>query len=1304
MKTIRVFLIMMLLGTFGLIPPPAWPEEQAPAEVTDGLARVARWNKAGDFKQALAAVKALRQRYPDNKQVLFDCLATMAWAGHYQEAADLAAHLAGLSPPDYVLAAAAQSLRHSGRPEEAEAFYLEGERRFPGRTDFVLGLALTLTDENRFNEARYVLLHLKSRAPSGLLEAQIAEAESYLINREKRARAASLETSREEAAELARQGQYEEALNRLSRLKAENPDNEAISFDYLTILSWAGWHPEAVALSENLNPDRYPPYVIEAAARSYRETGQYAKAEELFSLGLAKNPDEPGLLAGLELTRRRQGGLDETEAGQRRQTAADAPRAEVLNKPSAATAGEQRYLRANREKAVALAQAGDYRQALASLEALREERPDDQALLADYLTVLNWAGRHARAAGLADQLALEEAPEYAVAAAASSLRKSGRLLKAQTWCEEALKRFPDNLDLNLNYALTLGERGRLSPALAHLDTYSRQHPETGRSQLNEARLYLRKRRADQPAYSPPPRPPAPYREEQDQAVDLARRGRLDESLAIMARLHGEYQGDQYLLADYLTILTWGRNYVRALELAPLLNLEQAPAYAVEAVAEALVATGDYHQAHNYVEQAVRRQRRNPELLISGALSLARTGDYVQAAAYLEEAGQSRQPGLGNRLEAAKKTVGYDRIKAMSDLSKANRALKRNPRDRQALRLKVLALSGVGAGRLAWDLNEPDLNLSEEQLRDLAMSAGLQEAYADEVPGPIRSINQRYRQYHGALASLDRLRIDPACAAAAPCRAWVRQARLRPLMELNRLAELVDEYETLKEESPQLLPAAELSAAGAYLALRQPVRAGRIYREVMERRQTDPNLTDDDLYEAQKGLFWSLLEAEQLSGARARAEENYETRRPQDNSPAWLSRDETVVDAYATLGWALLYTGFLAKGEKHFQEMAAGDPKNVEALSGLAMSQALRERPRAALDIIHQALNLEPDNIGLMIQEANALMEAGKWRQAHEIIKTLEPYAPYSTAVQQLQRSWKTHNMFVAQVSLSWSDTKSNNPSAYTPDQAPVLEALLYTPPIKYNWRLYAGTALESGKFEEGRARQEMVIGGLEYRGPLLEVSLEGRTAKLNHNQRTGGGISGELTPGDHWRFPFALQRKSRNTPLRAMYNGVFADEYMMGAAYHWNEGRSLEASGSYMDFSDGNKRLAVSGLFSERLLSRYNHTLDGRLSLYASHNSQDDDRLYYNPKDDFSYSAGLTYTGPIRRHYDKYLSHALSVDIGGYNQKNHGSGLIWNLDYHHNLDWTDRFAATYGAGYGRNIYDGEAEKNLNLYLTVVWRF
>ena len=94
--------------------------------------------------------------------------------------------------------------------------------------------------------------------------------------------------TREEAVQKARAGDYAAALPALRRLAQEQPSDLGIQVDLIVILKWASKPADAVAVYEQLTPERrdqLPEYALSEVVLAYRDVGRSADAEVVARAG-----------------------------------------------------------------------------------------------------------------------------------------------------------------------------------------------------------------------------------------------------------------------------------------------------------------------------------------------------------------------------------------------------------------------------------------------------------------------------------------------------------------------------------------------------------------------------------------------------------------------------------------------------------------------------------------------------------------------------------------------------------------------------------------------------------------------------------------------------------------------------------------------------------------------------------------------------------------------------------------------------------------------------------------------------------
>lgn len=195
----------------------------------------------------------------------------------------------------------------------------------------------------------------------------------------------------------------DEALAILDQILATSPSPQAVMrsrFDRLLALRVSErWSEVIVAWREFENEGIEPPsYVIEAAADAYLALSQPGQAEILYRRRLANEPERHNTRIGLFYALIEQedyaGGLGVIDA---------------LVEDSMAGDDRWQQIEARATAAMARAWANDHGAALARLEALAQEHPDNARVLRDLATVQRWRG-WPRAASRNAERAAEAAP------------------------------------------------------------------------------------------------------------------------------------------------------------------------------------------------------------------------------------------------------------------------------------------------------------------------------------------------------------------------------------------------------------------------------------------------------------------------------------------------------------------------------------------------------------------------------------------------------------------------------------------------------------------------------------------------------------------------------------------------------------------------------------------------------------------------------------------------------------------------------------------------------------------------------
>lgn len=149
-------------------------EVGAPPGLHDQAIDLAR---AGEFDESLRIIGLLREDSPDNSQLLYDQTVVFSWAGQDTDVLRNATLIDPETAPDYVLGPVAKAWRNSSDFDSAEYWYSKLLARDDANEDARIGLAMTLADAGKPDEALSIIaeapLDAQDTVPLILTEAYV---------------------------------------------------------------------------------------------------------------------------------------------------------------------------------------------------------------------------------------------------------------------------------------------------------------------------------------------------------------------------------------------------------------------------------------------------------------------------------------------------------------------------------------------------------------------------------------------------------------------------------------------------------------------------------------------------------------------------------------------------------------------------------------------------------------------------------------------------------------------------------------------------------------------------------------------------------------------------------------------------------------------------------------------------------------------------------------------------------------------------------------------------------------------------
>lgn len=783
----------------------------------------------------------------------------------------------------------------------------------------------------------------------------------------------------------------------------------------------------------------------------------------------------------------------------------------------------------------------------------------------------------------------------------------------------------------------------------------------------------------------------------DELIIQARDGDRQPLLQYLAVREKQTQLTAGEIADWLQVSSWANNDVETLAVWNRYRQSMdIPARGQIAAARALRNQKQWNASLAVWETVLHAEPGNSDARTGWIMTLADAHRNEQAITEAqrwadEEPGPEREALLAYVYHAQGKN--WDSVLAASQIDTDS--------DHNKNVVPTL-LAAMSANRIAG----PALTLSERYPQPDAITRQLElDAAAQTVRAaftPTRNEDERFLVADKALARYDAL--IAAWEQQPEAQGDVRRARIDRLGALvirKRMDEAIAEFESLEASGTPVPDYARRWVASAYLAQKQPDKAESLLESIYFPRgstlASQPMTMDD-----QQELLFARLdnnhfdEAEQQLDAYTREtpylQKVYGSPTPQPNDNWLLAR--TLRTEY------LVAVNNLPAAETHAEQLARTGSGNQALRIAYASVLLARGLPRAAERELKLAEVLEPSNLALERQQAWTAMELQEWHQADELTKDVITRSPDDAATLQLERLMEVHNKAELRIAGSQgisSDSPVSGKNDFT------LNAALYSPPINQNWRLFTGYNFARGDFEEGKGISRDLLAGAEWtsRDSWAEMEVSGRND--GSDQKIGGRLSGWYDFSDSWRVGGSAERLSRNTPLRALRNGVNANGGDLWLRWYQNERREYQLSLSGAHFTDGNDRLEYGISGKERLWTLPRFTLDFIPGIGGSHNSKEN-VPYYNPKRDVSAVAGLRAEHVLYRHYDTVWKQQFEAGAGGYWQKGYSAGAINQLGYGQRIQWNNVVDAGVTLTWDKRPYDGKRERNIALAFDLNVRF
>lgn len=635
------------------------------------------------------------------------------------------------------------------------------------------------------------------------------------------------------------------------------------------------------------------------------------------------------------------------------------------------------------------------------------------------------------------------------------------------------------------------------------------------------------------------------------------------------------------------------------------------------------------------------------------------------------------------------------------LAQASKAYALAPHKAYVVEAYVVALQRAGLPQAARReaLAHPGV-LDPQRLRQLQADVAAQLTRVAATAS--RGEAERYVVADRALALYGQL-IPQWQALGPPAQADLLRAQADQLLALHargQMKELLAHYEALQEQSAPV-PDYVLAAVGdAYLSQRQPEKAVPLLRQALAAAE-GPNGPASAL-SIRTTLFYALIESGDFEAADAVLDPAVAAQ------PMWIrykgnpvrQPNEQKVQADLTRAAGDLYEGQTLAAQQKLDQMVQAAPDNAALRMARAQAYRARDLPRYAERDLKIAEAGSPRSIDLEISQAETALALQEWHQLRLLLDDVLAREPENLAAQRLARAWDVHNMYELQMSVG-GGTSSDSPVSGSRDRT--IDAVVYSPPLNENWRVFAGSGYAAGDFPEGSAQYRYARAGAQWRGRDLTAQAEVSSNRFADRTRTGAAVSASLDLNDHWQVGGAVGILARETPLRALNNDITANRLMAYLRWRGDERREWKFSVAASDFSDGNHRIEADLSGRQRLATTPTLKLDALLELSASRNTLED-APYFNPASDVTVVPALRLTHTLYRRYETQWEQQLLFGAGAYSQQGHGTGALVTVGYGQRFRYNSVLDLGFLVSSTSRPYDGQRERDLNVIVDMTYRF
>lgn len=788
----------------------------------------------------------------------------------------------------------------------------------------------------------------------------------------------------------------------------------------------------------------------------------------------------------------------------------------------------------------------------------------------------------------------------------------------------------------------------------------------------------------------------------DAVIDQYRHGERDAALSSLSAWLSADAGQQInavqrvrVLADYLVLLQAQGRSAAAIEAVQTVALEQLPDYALDALFSAARAVRQVGLEAAVVQVLMQRHPASLDASLKQAYWLIDSARLQAAEALLPALYQKAIDTTQKvRVLEAEAFLHETRGKWLAAIDVYANALSLAPQRKDIQRQRLFLLSRTGAATFALEIARTENAAAVPLFTQGEMLQLEQRAVGDELKWALRDREvfgdeRRFDALTKVLLKMAHLREALAdLPQMHELRASLDNDYLVALVARGRNEEAIALFHERQREGGSFPYYVLAAVADACAQQRDSSQAVQLYEQALKEGGNNLRMPS----EVHIGLFYAYLDTGRFRQAEQLLVE-LEAATPLRNNLGKPNPEYLAIQSLQAR--YLLYTEREKLALDRFEILHDTAPFNEDFSIGLAQALGQRGQVDASLSALEAILTDRPTSLDARGSYASALLAANRIGEGSRLVAQLQREFPETAMVQRLVRARDALHGPSVEIESSVGRSSGSSSVANSEQRIAVRgNSALFND----QWRVYAQKIFTHANTDQGnigRQRSEAgmswlnerwkIAGGLHYTAPASPAV--GATATLTYRI------------DDQWRWSAFADSNSINLSAKAYADGVHGREYNTGIAYVVNESRQFDSLYQHIDFSDGNRRHALSLSWSERWYSSPRAQFATTLSMAASLNG-DRPASYFNPRTDASLEQVSRFQWLTWKRDERRLTQRIYGTLGWYQQAGQGGRPLWGIRYEHEWQLGERLALTYGAGLAVHPYDGVGDRRSYGYLNL----